>query len=142
MYLSNSKGRHTYIIEHFEHQDHENNDVEIHYAVMPIKKAYRKTTDDDVRDTSLNIEYTSSGKKSSSFDTSIKTESNSTKEPNHENKLKTCSYQWKIYLGKLDVLCPNPKHKQHDHIKLVNALMLTLTVSNHLLANVLKIKRI
>jgi hypothetical protein len=36
MYLSNKKDKHTYkeIIEYFEHQDHENNDVGIHNAVM------------------------------------------------------------------------------------------------------------
>jgi hypothetical protein len=112
---------------------------------VPIKKAHRKTIDDDVRETSLNVtSTTSSGKKSSSFDTSIKTESKPTKEPNYVNKLKTYSYQLKSYLGKLDVLSIQSINKKilRDHIKSVNVLLLILTVSNHLLANVLKTKRI
>jgi hypothetical protein len=116
MYLSSKRDKHTYkeIIEYFEHQDHENNDVGIHSAV-PIKKAHRRSSDDDVLETSLNVtSSSSSGQKYSSFDSNIKLEAKPLKEPNYENKLKTCSYQLKSYLGKLDVLCPNPKHKQQD----------------------------
>jgi hypothetical protein len=92
MYLSNKKNTQTYkeIIEYFEHQDHENNDVGIHSAVMPIKKAYRKTTDDDIPETSMNVTSTSSsGQKRSSFDSNIKTESKTSKEPNYENSGRT-----------------------------------------------------